>query len=184
LRAINVRGHTMVAMQDLTRAFEVAGCTDVRSVIQSGNVLFKPPASTQAALERVRRSVQAHVGTELVLLFRTLRAIEHILLKEPFKEYERQRGLKLYIAFLDKPSPSAAAFPIRSAKERLHAIAQEGREVFIVSGRKPSGFYGFPNNFIEKELGVRATTRNWSTIKKIVALVRAGETISGSIKRR
>ncbi|MGH7709998.1 MAG: DUF1697 domain-containing protein, partial [Gemmatimonadaceae bacterium] len=36
LRAINVRGHTKVAMQDLTRAFTAAGCTDVQSVIQSG----------------------------------------------------------------------------------------------------------------------------------------------------
>lgn len=45
-------------------------------------------------------------------------------------------------------------------------------EVFIVSRRKKSGFYGFPNNFIEQELGVTATSRNWSTITKIVALAR------------
>lgn len=42
------------------------------------------------------------------------------------------------------------------------------REVFIVSRRKKNGFYGFPNNFIEKELRVPATTRNWSTLTKIV----------------
>jgi hypothetical protein len=42
-------------------------------------------------------------------------------------------------------------------------------EVFIVS-RKKNGRYGFPNNFIEREFGVAATTRNWSTVVKIVAL--------------
>jgi uncharacterized protein (DUF1697 family) len=43
-------------------------------------------------------------------------------------------------------------------------------EAFIVSRRKPSGFYGFPNNFIEHELDVLATSRNWSTVTKIAAL--------------
>ena len=45
-------------------------------------------------------------------------------------------------------------------------------EVFIVSRRKKNGFFGFPNNFIEKELGVSATSRNWSTLTKIVEFVR------------
>jgi hypothetical protein len=40
--------------------------------------------------------------------------------------------------------------------------------VFVVSRRKTNGFFGFPNNFVEKELGVSATSRNWSTITKII----------------
>jgi len=59
-----------------------------------------------------------------------------------------------------------------SSKEALEAIAMKSREVFIVSRRKKNGFYGFPNNFIEKELGVSATSRNWSTLTKIVEFVR------------
>jgi len=43
-----------------------------------------------------------------------------------------------------------------------------GRQVFIVSRRNPRGFFGFLNNFIEKELQVSATSRNWNTITKIV----------------
>jgi hypothetical protein len=46
------------------------------------------------------------------------------------------------------------------------------RDVFIVSRRKKNGFYGFPNNFIEKELGVSATSRNWTTVTKIVEFAR------------
>ena len=45
-------------------------------------------------------------------------------------------------------------------------------DVVIVSGRKKNGSYGLPNNFIEKELGVSGTTRNWSTVTKIVELAR------------
>ncbi len=114
LRAINVRGHTMVVMQDLTRAFEAAGCSDVRSVIQGGNVLFKAPASTQAALERVRQSLQEHVGTELVLLFRTLGALEPIVLKKPFKDYERQQRTQVLIVTL--AARLAGAVPAGTAR--------------------------------------------------------------------
>ena len=57
-------------------------------------------------------------------------------------------------------------------KEGLEAIAITAREVFVVSRRKKNGFYGFPNNFIEKELDVSATTRNWSTVTKIVYQLR------------
>ena len=45
-------------------------------------------------------------------------------------------------------------------------------DVVIVSGREKNGFCGFPNNFIEKELGVSGTTGNWSTVMKIVELAR------------
>ena len=38
----------------------------------------------------------------------------------------------------------------------------------LVSRRKPNGMYGFPNNWIEKELGITSTARNWSTVTKIV----------------
>jgi uncharacterized protein (DUF1697 family) len=62
-----------------------------------------------------------------------------------------------------------------SAKEALEAIEMKSREVFIVSRRKQNGFYGFPNNFIEQELGVSATTRNWSTLTRLVAFARQSE---------
>jgi hypothetical protein len=53
----------------------------------------------------------------------------------------------------------------------VEAIAIKRSEVFIVSRRKSNGFYGFPNNFIEKEMGVSATSRNWSTVTKIADLL-------------
>jgi uncharacterized protein (DUF1697 family) len=56
--------------------------------------------------------------------------------------------------------------------QTLEAIAMKNMDVVIVSARKKNGFYGFPNNFIEKELGVSGTTRNWSTVMKIVELAR------------
>ena len=51
-------------------------------------------------------------------------------------------------------------------------MAIDKREAFIVSRRRNNGMYGFPNNFIEQQLGVTATSRNWSTVTKIVEISR------------
>jgi uncharacterized protein (DUF1697 family) len=55
-----------------------------------------------------------------------------------------------------------------SEKEALEVIAIGDREVFVLSRRKKNGFFGFPNAFIEQELGVAATSRNWNTVTRIV----------------
>jgi uncharacterized protein (DUF1697 family) len=47
------------------------------------------------------------------------------------------------------------------------------REVFVVSRRKQNGFFGFPNTFVEEEFETCATSRNWSTVTKIVEFVRS-----------
>lgn len=104
--------------------------------------------------------------------FRTVREVERIVGSAPFKAFEAESGIKLYVAFLSQKPRSNPRFPLLSPKEALEAVAMKNLEVFIVSRRKKNGFYGFPNNFIENELEVSATTRNWSTVTRIVELVR------------
>jgi uncharacterized protein (DUF1697 family) len=43
----------------------------------------------------------------------------------------------------------------------------------LISGRKPNGFYGFPNAFVETAFRVAATTRNWSTVTRLAKLLEA-----------
>ena len=78
--------------------------------------------------------------------------------------------MKLHVVFLSRRPRNKPRLPLISSKEVLEAVKIVNREVYVVSGRKKNGMYGFPNNFIEHELGVPATTRNWSTVTKIVAL--------------
>ena len=78
--------------------------------------------------------------------------------------------VKLYVAFLARAPRVKLRFPVLLPKEALEAVAMTEREVFIVSRPKKNGFFGFPNNFIEHVLDVPATTRNWSTMTKIVEL--------------
>jgi uncharacterized protein (DUF1697 family) len=173
LRAINVAGHAVVRMSDLRDAFAAAGCQDVRTYIQSGNVLFASPEENAAALfQEVLVKLRELLGKEPSVLFRTVREVERIVGGAPFKGFEAEPDIKLYVAFLSQKPRNKPRFPLHLAEEGLEAFAMKNLEVFIVSRRKKNGFYGFPNNFIEKELGVSATSRNWSTVTKIVEFVR------------
>lgn len=94
--------------------------------------------------------------------------VESLLRATSFKDFEHEPDVKLYVAFLYEKPSMKPPLPLLSSKEGLEAFKMKEREVFLVSRRKTNGMYGFPNNFIEKEFGVPATTRNWSTVKKIV----------------
>jgi hypothetical protein len=62
--------------------------------------------------------------------------------------------------------PEIVVRPLR--QEALEAIRITAREVLLVSRRKPNGFFGFSNAFVEQRVGVSATSRNWSTVIKLV----------------
>ena len=104
-------------------------------------------------------------------MFRRLQEVRRVVKENPFKDLSSGSDVKLYVAFLSRKPRNKSSFPFRAPKEALEAIGMKNLEVFIVSRRKENGFYGFPNNFIEKELGVLATSRNWSTVKKIAEMV-------------
>jgi len=173
MRAVNVAGHARVSMSDVRAAFAAAGCEKVRTYIQSGNVIFESPARKVAALlQAIRAKLRAVLGEVPEGLLRTVREVERLVDESPFTERATKPGAKFYVAFLSRRVRNRPAFPLVCPKEALEAVAMSDREVFVVSHPKTNGFFGYPNNFIEKELGVSATTRNWSTVTKIVELAR------------
>lgn len=174
LRAINVAGHARVSMSAVRDAFAAAGCRNVQTYIQSGNVLFESPrAEVAAVLRKLQDLLRVLCGEEPQMFLRTLRQVAQVVDKAPFSDRDSVSGAKLYVAFLARRPRRIPTFPVSSSKEGLEAIAMTDREVFIVSRRKENGFFGFPNNFIEERLGIAATSRNWSTVTKIASLARS-----------
>jgi uncharacterized protein (DUF1697 family) len=167
LRAINVAGHAVMKMADVNKAFVAAGCKNVKTVIQSGNVLFDADGKADAAFEKIHSRLKKLIGADATVMFRTLREIQALVEAEPFRAVEAGPELKLYVAFLAGRPAAKPKLPLVLAKECLEAFRIQEQEAFILSRRKSNGFFGFPNSFIEKELGVAATTRNWTTVARI-----------------
>ena len=168
VRAINVGGRSIVRMTDLRDAFVAAGCERVRTCIQSGNVVFESPDKDSSALfARIRNRIGSLADTPPGVSFRTMSELERLVRAAPFTEFESDPLIKLYVVFLAEKPRVKPKLPLLLPKEALEAFGMKNLDVFMVSRRKPNGFYGFPNNFIEKELGVAGTTRNWTTVTKV-----------------
>ncbi|MFZ5517779.1 MAG: DUF1697 domain-containing protein [Candidatus Zhuqueibacterota bacterium] len=170
LRAVNVGGHATVGMDALKQAFYRAGCSDVRTFLQSGNVIFDHPATDRnAALLDIQVALDELLGFKVVVIFRSSIEIENIVRSTPFSAREARDDVKFYVTFLSQIPNAGLDLPLVSAKDAIEIIDIQNAEVYVVSALKKNGMYGFPNDFIEKRFGIPATTRNWSTVTKIAA---------------
>jgi uncharacterized protein (DUF1697 family) len=175
MRAINVAGHGIVKMTDLKESFVAAGCKNVRTYIQSGNIVFEClEEQAPKVFQKTAAHVRTLIGAEPEILFRTLRDMQEIVKAAPFKDLATERLIKLYVVFLSEKPKIKPKLPLAFAKDELEATGMRRLEVFVVSRRKPNGFFGFPNAFVEREFGVSATSRNWSTVTKIIEFAQRG----------
>ena len=173
IRAINVGGRAVVKMNEVKDAFMAAGGKDVRTFIQSGNVVFDvPQKSAGAEFKKIGAGLRERLGEEPGLIFREIEDLERMVRTAPLRKLEAASDVKLYVTFLSGRPTRRPQFPLVSEKEALEAIAMNNLDVFLVSRRKKNGMYGFPNAVIEKELGVPATSRNWNTVTRIVDFAR------------
>ena len=171
LRAVNVAGHAQMPMAAVRDAFESAGGARVATYIQSGNVLFDARASEAAGIAaQACKRLRASFGERPVVMLRTLKRVAELAAAAPFAHSNAMPTDKLYVAFLARAPRVKPVPPFASEAERLEAVAIEGREVFIVSKPKRSGFFGMPNLFVEERLGIASTCRNWSTVVKLAKL--------------
>ncbi len=177
LRGINVGGHNMLPMKRLAVLLEAAGCADVRTYIQSGNVVFGHPARGAAALEKmIADAIKAEFGFAPQVM--VLRAAELAAAAEanPWVEANHApASLHVYFLASEPAAPDLAA---------IEAI-RRGNERFVLRGRV---FYLFAPDGIgqsklaeraERLLGVAATARNWRTVTTLVDMAagQAGGTI-------
>jgi len=166
-----VAGHARVEMAALRAALEAVGCRNVQTYIQSGNVIFDSGDDPIRLFPRVHRAVCRLVDGNACVVFRTAAQLQALVAAAPFAAYASEAGLKLYAVCLADQPQRMPRFPWNDPRERLDAIGRKGLDVFVVSRRKPSGFYGFPNAFVEENVGVQATSRNWNTVMKIAAVL-------------
>ena len=156
LRGVNVGGNKMVKMDALRATFEKLGYTNVRTVLQSGNVIFDAKAKP--------RDLDAHIGTSVVL--RTQAEIRKVMAANPFpREAEEDPG-HLLVVFLSAPLPSDE--PLRKVATAAEKFVAKGSEIYIHFG-EGAGRSKLAQTLTEKKLGVVCTARNWNTVGKLAS---------------
>jgi len=158
-----------IKMDDPTRLFDSLELRNVATFIQRGDVIFETAGKNADALaRRIGNALHEALGNEVPVSLGKLSEVQEIVNLDPFKAIKADAGVRQYVVFLYGQPGREPVLPLRSAGEGLEAFPIAKREVFVLS-RSMNGRFGFPNNFIEKELGVAATTRNWTTVSRIIA---------------
>lgn len=168
LRGINVGGQKKIKMLDLKSLYDDLGFTHVLTYIQSGNVIFE---SKDKRAESIKKTIEAEIEKRFTFSvpveIKTAAQWNKVLHQFPFTDVDQQEnGTKLLVTFLsDKLSKPAIENLTQYviAPERL-AINDNILYLYCPNGY---GKTKLSNTFIEKKLGVSATTRNWKTVLKL-----------------
>lgn len=156
---------TKPSMPDLARAFERAGCKEVKTVLGSGNVVFSMEATPTSTLEkRLEATLEKQLGRKFPTMIRTVDALKKLLAADPYAAFKLAPGSKRVVTFLRGRPKTAVKLPVDLGSARIHAA--QGAEVFTsyVRGASSPEFMVL----IEKSFGKDQTTRTWETIEKIV----------------
>lgn len=167
LRGINVGGRHRLPMAELRALFESAGCRDVRTYIQSGNVVFRAePELAEELPARIARSIEERFGFSSPVVTRSADELDQAARSNPFLA-EGVNAEHLHLMFLrDRPAEVQLAEldPDRSPPDRF---AVQGREIYL---HCPHGMARtkLTTRYFDSRLGTVGTVRNWRTVGKLL----------------
>lgn len=171
LRGINVGGNKKVPMADLTKALNKAGYENVKTLLNTGNVVLD---AQEMKPEKVGKDVEALLEKTfkfpVPVLIRTFEELTKLNKADPFKSVKITGDTLLYVTFLTGPAKGAIKVPYVSENKALKILSASKTEVFWVLERLPGVKSTDAMLVVEKEWGKGVTTRNWNTVQKLLAL--------------
>ena len=169
LRGINLGARNKVPMAGLRSLLEERGYGDVRTYIQSGNVLFTAKASDRDALARkLEDAVKEELGVTSAVVLRTFEEIGKVARGHPFGD----DGSKTHVAFLAQKPRAADVRALGQLEIGADRFELVGSDVYL---HYPNGVQGsqLSGAVLERHLRVPATVRNWRTVTRLAAMAAA-----------
>ena len=164
-RGINVGGNNMLPMKELVPVLENLGLQDIRTYIQSGNVVFGSKTGNIAQLStRITTAIKKSHGIEPNVLLLDAAALDKAIKGNPYPEAETAPAT-LHFNFLASVPPKPDLAGIEKTKTASERYQLKG-DVFYLHAPDGIGRSKLALN-MERLLGVAATGRNWNTVRKL-----------------
>ncbi|MFA5035195.1 MAG: DUF1697 domain-containing protein [Candidatus Margulisiibacteriota bacterium] len=162
LRGINVGGNNLLPMSRLKLICNGIGLLNVRTYIQSGNVIFESPLSAATLLKKLEQALALNVKKEIAVVIRTEKELKSIIACNPFPA---ANPAQVGVMFLAKPVPA----------DFMSGVSTPGREIVKTAGREV--YIHYPDGMGRSRLklpkaAATGTVRNLNTIAKLVELSR------------
>lgn len=172
LRGINLGARNKVAMPALREALTAAGLADVRTYLQSGNVVSRSAHRSATAVARVVHEVVANqFGLDIPVVTRTPAELAAVLAWNPFPDAAAERPKVVQVTHLfgtpRKPDVERLLAAVEPLPER---VAVRGQEVVVDHGASIQGST-VHGAWLSKQLGgIDGTARNWRTLTAVVEM--------------
>jgi uncharacterized protein (DUF1697 family) len=168
LRAVNVGGQSL-PMARLRGLLEELGLGEVKTLLQSGNAVFKSAKSPAALEALLEKAAEERLGLKTPFLVRTASEWDALLAANPFSRQADDDPSHLLVMPLKSAPGKAELEALRSSIPGREQVELHGRCAFLVY---PDGIgrSKLTTALIESRLGTRGTARNWNTATKLAAL--------------
>lgn len=172
LRGINVSGRNKIPMAELRTLCEGLGWSDVRTYIQSGNVVFRAGGSAAALEASLEAAIRSHFGLDIAVVVRAAADWPAYVAGNPFPEASETEPNRVMLA-LSKAAPKAGA------ADAIQARAAAGERVVGVGDAL---WFHYPDGagttkltpaLLDRLAGSPVTARNWRTVRKLAEMAAA-----------
>lgn len=160
-------GKNRVPMAQLRQVLIDAGFQQVRTWIQSGNVVLRSDLSAKELESRVHQLIKEHIGPELAIVVRTGNELRQMIDNNPFQGEEHPIARVFFVSFQERP-PDEKVETLLAQDFFPEKLRIDGMSAYMFIPQAYSDSK-LSNNFLERKLGVAATTRNFNTITKMIA---------------
>lgn len=170
LRGINVGGHKKIKMADLRTYLQELPFEAVQTYIQSGNIVFESSQGNPADLEKqIHDKIFEKCGFEVAIIVRTPAELKEIIAACPYSPENGQPLKQIYFTLLANQPATVAVEALKSfnCDPELWEIKGTTLYSFAANGAAKSKLN---NSILEQKLKVTATTRNWNTMNKLLAM--------------
>jgi len=149
--------------------FESMGFENVKTVLNSGNVLFEARQSTPGKLvKRIEEKLKEAFDHEIAVILRTMVEIRDLVDSNPFRKVNVTADTMLYVTFLSQELKTGLRASQESSTSDFRILRVRPGEVISVVIRNAGRGTTDAMSMIEKEFGKRVTTRNWNTVNRIL----------------
>jgi uncharacterized protein (DUF1697 family) len=169
LRAVNVGGNKPIAMAELRNLLAELGFEEARSLLQTGNLVFKSKERTGIDLEGLlEKKAAQRLDLHTDFFVRTQEAWKRIIANNPFPDEAQGNPAHLVVMFLKRAPSLQEVEALQAAISGPELLVIQGKQAYILY---PAGIgrSRLTNALLEKRLGTRGTSRNWNTVLKLEA---------------
>ncbi len=172
LRGINLAKNRRVSMADLREVVNGLGYEDVRTLLQSGNVVLTAKESPNSVARKLEQEIERVLGMDVKVVVRTRDELAKAIEADPFGDAVDKPSW-YQVTFLAAKPAAKVVRDLEGEDFAPEQVAVRGREIYAWH---PSGMNKsrLAKVLSAKDLGVVATARNWNTVTKLLAIADDG----------